>query len=367
AAAAAPSPAVIGLCAGVAVALGAAAITVVGACRRQVGTLRGTFTGPELVQRGDEANVTLHLAGVAPAFGCRLCFDRSSLRWGVRRPDPTIGREDARSGRLAPAPGDRLPVGTAGLGPSAGRWGGAGESADPATLSVAVPTGQRGVQMCHAAALWLYDPLGLVGVRLATLPDLTVVVHPVPIRAPLNGLLCQPRPSDRYGTVRFTSTRPEGDDLIGLRPYRPGDRLSSLHWRSAVGTSSLLVREVGGTGESPARLILDDRAGIHRRAAFEAALDILASALIRPASAAPTVELRSLASADALSVVVGKPTPALLRWLAVVEPRRGLGLGTKAWFAQWDPGPDDVVITTATGVGSLTLLQEAGALLVVAG
>ncbi|HEX4216841.1 MAG TPA: hypothetical protein VHZ02_00610, partial [Acidimicrobiales bacterium] len=46
AAAAAPSPAVIGLCAGVAVALGAAAITVVGACRRQVGTLRGTFTGP---------------------------------------------------------------------------------------------------------------------------------------------------------------------------------------------------------------------------------------------------------------------------------------------------------------------------------
>lgn len=366
----APSPTGMGLCVAISLALAVGAISVVVSCVLQAGRLRGSLSGPELVPRGEEARLRLDLVGPTPSFGCRLCFDRSSVHWRRKGAESTGSRGGVRSRHLAPHPRGRVQVVAVEPGrstgpslPSTRRTSG---SWCTATVDdVAVPTEGRGVQVCHGAALWLYDALGLVGVRLATFPDLAVVVHPASIRSLLDVPSFLPGQFQDQETVLGKLTRSEGEDVIGLRHYQPGDRLSSVHWRSVVGATPLLVRELGRTQATLPRLILDDRAGVHRRAAFEAALDFMANTLVRPAMAELVVELCSLTSGDVLSVTFGAPTAALLRWLAVVEPRRVTGLGAGGSSTQWHHGPSDTVITTATAAESLALLQDLGVRLMV--
>jgi hypothetical protein len=357
----APSPAGIGLCVAIAVVLVAAAITVVSVCRRRNQSLWCEATGTPLVPQGEPAQVTLHIAGRIPRVGCLLCVDRSAFRRHRGPMDSMSDRYPPRRHYVAPPPRDRFHLV-------------AGEPVEPdgpsqrqifSTLVMGVPTGQRGILVSAGAGLWLYDPLGLIGVPLGILPVPSVVVHPVSSRPSQGERPHQIRPALHQGTGSSMPTQSAGNDLIGLRPYQPGDRLSSVHWRAVVGSSPPLVREFGGTPGTPHRLILDDRAGVHRRAAFEAALDALVTELLRPSSVAPVIELRSLASGDALSVVTGSPSPSLLRWLAVVEPRHAVSRHVVAPPRSRELGAGDVIITTSTGAGSLSRLRQAGAHLVV--
>ena len=111
-------------------------------------------------------------------------------------------------------------------------------------LDFPVPTSRRGIYECRGVTLWLTDPLGLFGARLATFSEVAVVVHPVAVAVPdvtLDSVLREPV----NAIAGRVETKGGGVDLLGVRPYRRGDRLSSVHWRSLAGTAPLLVRDLG--------------------------------------------------------------------------------------------------------------------------
>ena len=353
AAAVAPSPAGVALDASIAVALGGALLSIALVCWRGSEHLHATLSGPKFVPRGKPASLELVLVGDVPAWGCRIGFDRSSARWGRVRADLSPDRHRASNMLLAPQAGKRLQVN-------------AERSSGSQIPGLAVPTSRRGIYACRGTALWMYDPLGMFGTRLVTFPDLSVVVHPFPV----GSHLAQPIPGlgqqDGSSAVVGATTSAGGVDLLGVRPYQLGDRLSSLHWRSFTSTTPLLVRELGTELVNPVRLIIDDRAGVHRRAAFETALDLLTGAVADRPRVAPSLEVRSLASGHALTTS-GGTMPALLRWLAALEPRRADRPGLELSRTGWVVGLGDTVITTSTGSASLSALRDQGARVVVAG
>jgi uncharacterized protein (DUF58 family) len=212
----------------------------------------------------------------------------------------------------------------------------------------------------------MYDPLGLFGDRLVTFGDLIVVVHPVARPSQLAESVPDSRQPQDSATWAKVSMSAGGVDLLGVRPYQLGDRLSSVHWRSFANTTPLLVREFGSEEADSGRLIIDDRAGVHRRAAFETALDLLLGAFATRSAAAAPIELRSLASGHAISISTGT-TPALLRWLAALEPRRVDRPDQDSLRTGWVVRPGDTVITTSTAATSLLTLSQQGVQVAVVG
>ncbi|MGH9007753.1 MAG: DUF58 domain-containing protein [Acidimicrobiales bacterium] len=144
-----------------------------------------------------------------------------------------------------------------------------------------------------------------------------------------------------------------GTEFTGVRPYQTGDRLSSVHWRGFGGPVPLLVRELAAAATFRRRVILDDRAGVHRRASFESALRLLTGQLLGPTD---SLEVRSITLGAIAEVAGSEPRPSVLRWLAAVEPRFGAGEAS----GSTPFGTGDVVITTTTGARSLDRLAAAG-------
>ena len=72
-------------------------------------------------------------------------------------------------------------------------------------------------------------------------------------------------------------------ELEGLRPYVAGDRLSLLHWPAKIRYGTWFVRQFEGEGTATVSIVLDDRAGVHRRIDFER----LVSAALGPCSSDP--------------------------------------------------------------------------------
>ena len=350
-----PTSAGIGLCAALTVSLGAAAAGVLVAARSDSGKLRYVLDGPALVARGDDAGIELRLAGSTPALGCRLCLDRSSIGWQRRSGSPDLGVPTAGPPRLAPPVDGRLAVApTLSAGPSA---------------RVVIPTQRRGVYGCRGLSLWLYDPLGFFGVRLARFPEFLLVVHPVPRATGIGSPPVRHPSLDDGVAIASCPSQPVhsgGGEVLGVRPYQVGDRWSSVHWRGLGKIWPLLVREFGDASTGSARLVLDDRAGVHHRASFEAALDLVVGQLGARPPGAPPVELRSLASGGAVLVPGGTPGPSLLRWLAAIEPRRAGASGRQPAKGPVGARPGDVVVTTVTGARSLVSLERGGVRLVVA-
>jgi uncharacterized protein (DUF58 family) len=68
-------------------------------------------------------------------------------------------------------------------------------------------------------------------------------------------------------------------ELEGIRPYVLGDRLSLLHWPAKARYGTWFVRQFGADGASTVPLVLDDRAGVHRKAEFERLLSAMVWAL----------------------------------------------------------------------------------------
>ena len=352
AAAVAPSSADIALGASMFVALSGAFLSILLARRRLNGRLFATLSGPEFVPRGEPSSLTLALVGDAPPLDCRISFDPSSVRWSRRQDKPTGERARARGGIEAPPAGQRLQVRRE-------------RSPNAQFPGSAVPTMMRGAHRCRGAAIWMHDPLGLFGDRLVAFDDLIIVVHPVAHRSQLAEPVPDSRPPKDTTSVKVPMSS-GGVDLLGVRPYQLGDRLSSVHWRSFATTTPLLVREFGSEEAGSGRFIIDDRAGVHRRAAFEMALDLLLGALATRSATAPPIELRSLASGHAISISTGT-TPALLRWLAALEPRRLDRPGQDSLRAGWVVRPGDTVITTSTASTSLAALRQQGVQLAVVG
>lgn len=169
---------------------------------------------------GNLVNLQLSAAGTAPIFAGERARFRLLLRNPSRRLRCALSvswssRDDAASADLAPS-----------------------ESVE---LSLELPAGARG---------WLHAPRFTVATRFpmglfrawswAELNQRCLVYpHPAP-----PGL---PPPSASGGSGRRSAARSGLEDFVGLRDYRPGDHLRSIHWKSLPKLGKPLVRQFAET------------------------------------------------------------------------------------------------------------------------
>lgn len=173
-----------------------------------------------------------------------------------RRPRP-VGPTHVEAGETArwslttDRPGASLPAWVLWRAPE-GRWLRAlveGRS----DLLLALP--RRGSYRIKADGLTFTDPLGLWRVRVPLGEGATVVVlpRPVPVVLPSIGGAA---PAGRLRADR-------GEELAGLRDYRRGDRLSSVHWRQSARLDRLVVVDAERRTRARRTVLLDTRAAAY--------------------------------------------------------------------------------------------------------
>jgi uncharacterized protein (DUF58 family) len=111
-----------------------------------------------------------------------------------------------------------------------------------------------------------------------------------PYVAPVRALALPPRASGAPGGTDVAPRRGHSPDLLGVRPYRPGDRIRDLHARSWARTGEPVVREYQRESAERVALVLDTdgRAGEEE---FEAALSLGAGLLAHLAEQRTTLDL----------------------------------------------------------------------------
>lgn len=213
---------------------------------------------------------------------------------------------------------------------------------------LAVPTDRRGVFELPPQTGWVHDPLGLFGAPGPRLPTVTAVVYPAPVSP---GQPVRWRSVSGAGIEAFADRGSGGGlgDLQGIRPYVPGDRLSLLHWPARARYGSWFVRHFDAEGASSLPLVVDDRAGVHRRADFDrlisAALWVVDETLDRgQAVALVTLSGRAFSFPPTDR---GRADARLV--LAELQPAR---TGESSRSLRAIP-PDAVVLTTRTGADRL--------------
>jgi uncharacterized protein (DUF58 family) len=105
------------------------------------------------------------------------------------------------------------------------------------SLDLRVPTRARGWLQAPALRLETRYPIGLFRAWTWLFPDSRCLVYPRPA--------ANPPPLPLAGTGQAgRAQRGEGDQVQGLRAYRPGDSLRRIAWRSSARHDTLLSREL---------------------------------------------------------------------------------------------------------------------------
>jgi uncharacterized protein (DUF58 family) len=132
----------------------------------------------------------------------------------------------------------------------------------------------RGVLSLAGVALARHDPFGLCRVyRVQALPGSVLVLPRTYALPPLNlpGSL-HPQPEHRVAS----SHKGDGDDIAGLREYRPGDARRDIHWKSFARLGVPVVKEYQADFAERHALLLDT-CGAPAGVAFEEAVALAAS------------------------------------------------------------------------------------------
>ena len=312
---------------------------------------------PPMVPVGAACRLHITVAGGARALPS-LSLESPTGRWRQLDALPRAGRTD----HSVPSP--------------IGRWAPAGSSlvrfpalaaGSSFATSCTVPTGTRGIVGLPPLRLWTIDPLGLFGCAGPVQVSPAVVVHPLEVGIELFGQ----EPAVALGAEGASSGPPTirtGSDstgeLLGLRPYRTGDRLLRIHWPSAAGTGPIMVREFAPDSDRVIQVVVDDRSGTHRRRAFDSALSTTCAIVGQATALGFAVDLLTL-SGYRMRV---EPTPegmaALLPQLATLNPRREAEapVGPMADWVRWDDSwsfGTCTVVTTETAVPSLPVAVTA--------
>ena len=223
----------------------------------------------------------------------------------------------------------------------------------------------RGRRRLEARTLTFTDPLGLWRARLPLGAALEVLVLPRPLAAdglPVSGLVS----ADRLRTDR-------GEDLAGLRDYRRGDHLSSVHWRQSARLDRLVVVDAERRTRVRRTVVLDTRAGsygpgrIRRQGrpgpetgAFETAVSLAAGVL--RAWEATGADVRLVAGPRLVEADAGERDGImpLLEALALVGPVGGPQEPGARKPGPQEPGPmdsgvreDDAPDVVITGTAAL--------------
>jgi uncharacterized protein (DUF58 family) len=169
------------------------------------------------------------------------------------------------------------------------------------------------------------DAFGLVELGRSFSSSTTFVVTPrvVPLpRAVIGGSWLG------EGDGRARAMAAAGEDDVVPRPYRDGDELRRVHWRSTARYGELMVRREEQQWRNRVFLLLDTRrsahAGTGASSSFEFAVSAAASVGVHLAREGLGGQL--ITDAGALSAP-GAFQDALLNSLAVIKPSRGRDLG----------------------------------------
>jgi uncharacterized protein (DUF58 family) len=126
-----------------------------------------------------------------------------------------------------------------------------------------------------------------------------------------------------------------GEDDIGTRPWRDGDDLRRVHWRTTARTGELSVRREEQPWSTSTSVLLDTRAGAHagdgRLSSFEWAVSAAASVVAHLGARGLPCRLVTSTGRLVDPALPGSPgTVVLLDALATVTPERHEGLSTAA-------------------------------------
>jgi len=237
------------------------------------------------------------------------------------------------------------------------------------TLTIPVPTGSRGLLTLADVGLWCEDPFRLWARRATVAPPAHVIVYPTPAEVSEDGRTTGAHPGNRAPRSTAGSTGAlSGDELSGLRPYAPGDRLTRLHWPSLARTGELVVREFLEPQAGSLSLLVDLRPSAHTAASVEETISRAAGLGARALRQGLTVELCT-STGDRMVIppnAAGRQT--MLRALALLGPASAPAAVVRRWGdrptggAVWatasGQSADVVLVTTATGAAQRTLPES---------
>ena len=227
------------------------------------------------------------------------------------------------------------------------------------TLSISVPTTRRGLLTLSGIGLWCEDPFRLVARRVTVAPPAHVIVFPTPADVTAGRATGgHPGGHERSSTTGAANAL-SGDELNGLRPYAPGDRLTRLHWPSMARSGDLVVRDFVEPEAGSLSLLVDLRPSAHSADSFEPTIARAAGYGVRALRTGLTVELCT-STGDRVVIAPGAAGhQAMLRALALLGPAsppaavaRRWGnrpTGGAVWATAGAQGADVVLVTTPTG------------------
>jgi uncharacterized protein (DUF58 family) len=166
-------------------------------------------------------------------------------------------------------------------------------------------------------------PLGLLLARRREEVGSDVVVLPATGHVDLDGMWRWLHQSGSDGRARRVLRRVTTDqaEVRGVRPYRPGEPIRSVHWRSTARRRELMVREYDTAPSLDLVLVVEPWLPANptpqQREQLEAALSLAAS-LVRAWSRAYTTTVVIAVAGDNAMVRIATPTDASVR--AALEP-----------------------------------------------
>lgn len=148
----------------------------------------------------------------------------------------------------------------------------------------------------------------------------------------VHGVRLPPPRARNIGVGARVAVRGGSDDLLGLRPYRPGDDTRQVHWRKSAALGELVLREHAAEGAPDIEIELDDVSDLlskpdsdeERRRwvdQFEIRLREAASRAVAHLGRGDTILLRTTSGTR----MQGNPrlgSDPILRFLALLEPSR---------------------------------------------
>jgi len=143
-----------------------------------------------------------------------------------------------------------------------------------ATVTVEFVPEQRGSVQFTGCWLARREPLGLFRALFPVrLPQSLLVL---PRRYPVPALTMPGNRVYQHGGVTFATGVGDSEEFLGLREYRPGDPLQSIHWKSFARTGRPIVKEYQSEFFERHALVLDTFTD-HADARFEEAVSVAAS------------------------------------------------------------------------------------------
>ncbi len=329
-----------------------APLVVLGRARRADGAEIHMMIAPPLVPVGAPCDLLLQVTHSACATLPPLSLDRPVDRWSAGLPGGQTSSGPATQ-RVTLAPDVSRLI----------RWD-RSETESSASLIVSLPTRRRGVFTIGPLRLWVHDPIALFGLTVARAKPVTLVVHPPAVIGMTTPAV---RPGSS-GSLQFSDgpagvhTDDPGGEWSGLRPYEPGDRLHLLSWQAEARSGSLLVHDFRPDSEDVVTIVFDDRAGVHRRDAFENALGVVYGLASAVEASATDYDVTALSGRRVHGTTTADGLVALLTFLAEAQPTRAAHAGP---HAAAPPPNGALVITTPTALPTLPPSLDHGSVVVV--